>query len=228
MKNSYLTISIGALMNILLMLSTNVNAQADGTEQTAQDNLLSIQQQWEKVNYQLSGKEQDKAYQALLLSITELSESNTKNAEFAIWQGIIQSSYAGAKGGLGALSYAKKAKKSLEHALSLDPNALAGSAYTSLGTLYHKVPGWPVAFGDDDTAKTMLEKALTINPDGIDPNYFYGEFLFDEREYKQAKLSLEKALAAPSRANRELADESRRAEVLALMQKVDAKLKAKS
>ena len=210
------------------MLSTPVNAQADSTIQTTQDELLSIQQQWAKVNYQLSGKEQDKAYQALLSSITELSESNANSAEFAIWQGIIQSSYAGAKGGLGALSYAKKAKKSLEHALNLDPNALSGSAYTSLGTLYHKVPGWPVAFGDDDTAKTMLEKALTINPDGIDPNYFYGEFLFDEREYQQAKLTLEKALAAKPRANRELADESRRAEVLALMQKVDAKLKAKS
>jgi Tfp pilus assembly protein PilF len=79
------------------------------------------------------------------------------------------------------LSLAKDAKKPLE----IDESALNGSAYASLGTLYHKVPGWPLGFGDDDTAKEMLEKAMLINPNGIDSNYFYGEFLFDEKKYIQ-------------------------------------------
>ena len=58
--------------------------------------------------------------------------------------------------------------------------ALDGSAYTSLGTLYYKVPGFPIGFGDHKKARQLLEAALKVNPDGIDSNYFYGEYLFDE------------------------------------------------
>jgi Tfp pilus assembly protein PilF len=64
-----------------------------------------------------------------------------------------------------------------------------------------------------------LQKGLSINPDGIDPNFFYGEFLFDEREYQQALDHLQKALNAPPRPGRELADEGRREEVRDLIAK---------
>jgi len=69
----------------------------------------------------------------------------------------------------------------------------------TLGILYHKVPGWPIAFGDDDDEKNYLEKALALNPQGIDPHYFYGEFLYDERDYTEAKNHLLLALQAPKK-----------------------------
>ena len=47
---------------------------------------------------------------------------------------------------------------------------LDGSAYNSLGVLYYKVPGWPVGFGDKAKARELLQKALAINPKGIDAN----------------------------------------------------------
>jgi hypothetical protein len=75
-----------------------------------------------------------------------------------IWEGIINSSWAGAIGGLGALGKVKAAKASLEQAMKLDPNALQGSAYTSLGTLYDQVPGWPIGFGDADKADNCCAK----------------------------------------------------------------------
>ncbi|WP_448211002.1 tetratricopeptide repeat protein [Colwellia sp. MEBiC06753] len=189
--------------------------------------LLNIQHQWAKVNYSLSGKEQEQAYETLIADVEQFTQANAERAEAWIWQGIIQSSFAGAKGGLGALSYAKAAKKSLEKALSLNEQALDGSAYTSLGTLYHKVPGWPIAFGDDDDAKVYLEKAIAINPQGIDPNYFYGEFLYDEGEYVKAKDHLVAAQRAPARLARPLADESRHHEIDQLLAKVEKKLKKK-
>ena len=68
-----------------------------------------------------------------------------------------------------------------------------GSAYTSLGTLYHKLPGFPIAFGSDKKARMYLEKALQISPDAIDPNYFYGEFLYDDGEYARRAASTWKA-----------------------------------
>ncbi|GLX84081.1 hypothetical protein tloyanaT_03330 [Thalassotalea loyana] len=189
------------------------------------DALLKLQQSWASVNYEYDGKEQEEVFEKLNLEAEQLTLNYPEKAEAWVWKGIVESSYAGAKGGLGALSLAKAAKKSLEKALEIDEQALMGSAYTSLGTLYHKVPGWPIGFGDDDDAKVMLNKALAINPDGIDPNYFYGEYLYDEKDYKQALVYLEKAKQATPRDTRPLADKYRHEEIELLLAKVNKKLK---
>ena len=202
-------------------------ADATFATKSPESQLLELQQQWIKVNYQLVDDAQEAGFDSLLKQAQELVKAHPEDANNLVWLGIIESSYAGAKGGLGGLSLAKDAKKSLEAAMKLDASALDGSAYTSLGTLYHKVPGWPIAFGDDDKAKKMLEKAISINPNGIDSNYFYGEFLFDDKEYSKAKEHLMLALQAAPRLERPLADEFRRAEINQLMEKVDKKIKKK-
>jgi tetratricopeptide (TPR) repeat protein len=187
--------------------------------------LLSIQQAWAQVNYETpAGDARQQAFAALETRAEKFVAQYPGRAEPLIWEGIIESSYAGAKGGLGALGLAKEARASLEAALQIDANALDGSAYTSLGTLYAKVPGFPVGFGDDDKARKMLQRALDLNPNGIDPNYFYGEFLYEEGEYTQALQYLDKAAKAAPRAGRELADKGRHAEIAALTAKVKAKL----
>jgi tetratricopeptide (TPR) repeat protein len=189
--------------------------------------LLALQHQWAKVNYTLTDDAQSQGFEQLLVQAKILVEQNKERAEPLVWLGITQSSYAGAKGAFGALSLAKQARESLERSLAMDDLVLSGSAYTSLGILFHKVPGWPIGFGDDDDAKMMLEKAITLNPKGIDPNYFYGEFLYDKRDYAKAKEHLLLALDAPTRDNRPLADQYRRAEIQQLMAKVDKKLQKK-
>ncbi len=123
-----------------------------------------------------------------------------------------------------ALGLAKDARDSLELAIGRDPAALQGSAYTSLGTLYYKVPGWPIGFGSDKKARENLEKALLINPTGIDPNFFMGEFLFEQGEYAQSKAYLTTALAASDRPGRSVGDEGRRVEARTLLVKVEQKL----
>ena len=65
----------------------------------------------------------------------------------------------------------------------------------------------------------MLLKALLINPNGIDPNYFYGEYLIETGKSGEAVPYLERALAAPARPGRELADAGRREEAKALLAK---------
>ena len=107
--------------------------------------------------------------------------------------------------------------------MKIDPTALNGSAYTSLGTLYYRVPGFPVGFGDHDKARKLLQEALKINPNGIDPNYFYADFLVKEGEHAAALPYLEKAAKAPARPGREVADKGRRAEIDALMATAKAK-----
>jgi len=203
-----------------------VAGRADATDgRTFEAELLSIQQAWAHVNYETpAGDARAKAFDALEKRAGRFARQNPQRAEALIWEAIIESSYAGAKGGLGALGLAKEARGNLEDALKIDPAALDGSAYTSLGTLYYKVPGFPIGFGDADKARKLLTRALELNPNGIDPNYFYGEFLYEEGEYAQALQYLEKAARAAPRPGRELADEGRRAEIAALRAKVQAKL----
>jgi tetratricopeptide (TPR) repeat protein len=192
---------------------------------TLQTQLQEIQTDWAKTNYQTESPDRKVAeFEALVTRAAVFEKNFPGRAEPLIWHGIVLSSLAGAKGGLGALSIAKQARAKLEAAMKVDPTALEGSAYTSLGTLYSKVPGFPIGFGDDDKARKMLQTALKHNPDGIDPNYFYGEFLLDDGSYAEAVQVLRKALAAPPRPNRELADQGRRREIEALLAKAQQKL----
>jgi len=184
------------------------------------DDVRQLQREWEEVKYRKPKADQERAFEALAQTAGTVRAKYTDRAEADIWYGIIVASYAGAKGGLGALSLAKDAKAAFEHALAVDPKALAGSAYTSLGSLYYQVPGWPIGFGDDKKAREMLEAALKLNPDGIDPNFFYGDYLYRKGDYANARKALEHALKAPARPDRPLADEGRRREIEELLAKV--------
>ena len=181
------------------------------------EDVRDLQNQWAEIKYQRPAAEQEKAFAELTKSAEGVRGRYAERAEAQIWYGIVVSTYAGARGGLGALSLAKEAKKAFEQALGIDPKALQGSAYTSLGSLYYQVPGWPIGFGDDAKARELLEKALAINPDGIDSNYFYGDFLYRKGDREGARRALDKALKAPPRPGRELADQGRRKEIEALL-----------
>ncbi|MCE5365245.1 tetratricopeptide repeat protein [Pseudomonas anguilliseptica] len=189
-----------------------------------QAQLQNLQDRWAEINYQLPKEQREKAFASLSKQAQQAVAAEPNAAELQIWNGIILSTYAGAKGGLGALGLVKEAKASLEQGLALDPKALSGSAYTSLGSLYYQVPGWPVGFGDDEKAEAMLKQALAINPDGIDPNYFYGDYLARAKRFAEAKVALEKALQASPRPNRQSADVGRKQEIQALLNQVNAEL----
>jgi tetratricopeptide (TPR) repeat protein len=198
-----------------LLLAVSMSAWGGMEEDVAR-----VRQEWERIKYKVAGKEQEEAYEKLAKESAKVVTAYPTRAEPAIWHGIIEASYAGAKGGLGALSLARSAKKSFEQALTIDPKALAGSAYTSLGSLYYQVPGWPIGFGDDKKALEFLQMGLAANPDGIDPNYFHGDYLFRMGDYAGAEQALRKALQAPPREGRQLADEGRRKEINELLEKV--------
>jgi tetratricopeptide (TPR) repeat protein len=186
------------------------------------DDVAQLQREWDVVKYKTPAAQQEKQYEALAEKAAKVVAAYPNRAEPLVWQGIIVSSLAGARGGLGALGLAKQAKANYEEALKLAPAALDGSAYNSLGVLYYKVPGWPVGFGDKAKAKELLQKALAINPNGIDPNYFYGEYLIETGKAAEAVPYLERALAAPARPGREVADAGRREEAKALLAKLRA------
>ena len=208
------------LATVLLSLSLTAHA----APATFDAELLAIQTDWATANYATPENEREAAFDKLIVRAAAFAQPNPQRAEALIWEGIVLSTAAGVKGGLGALSLAKKSREKLDAALAIDATALNGSAYTSLGTLYHKVPGFPIGFGNDKKAKEYLRKALEINPDGIDPNYFYAEFLYDDDDYASALQYLDKALKAPPRPGRASADEGRRQDIQKLMSAVRKKL----
>ncbi len=210
MKYLLPTLAMGAAL-----VATHVFANDTALDQA----ILESQHQWEHINYELPPGQKAAAFDALEKQENDLVQRYPNRAEPLIWHGIILSSLAGAKGGLGALGLAKEARDQLLASEKVDPTALQGSAYTSLGTLYYKVPGWPIGFGDDDKAEAYLKKALRTNPNGIDPNYFYADFLYGKHRYREAMQALEVALTATPRPTRPLADKGRRQEVMALMAK---------
>jgi hypothetical protein len=76
-------------------------------------------------------------------------EKRVKNQAALTWCGIVKSTYAGHASALSAMKYAKAARADLEEALKLGEGEMAGIASSSLGTLYFKVSGWPIGFGND-------------------------------------------------------------------------------
>ncbi len=208
-----------AVAAIFAMFTTHAFA-APGVEEA----IRPIQDEWARVKYQVPEKERADRYRALAIEAHRVAEAYPRQAEPRVWEAIVVSSEAGARGGLGALSMAREAKRKLEEALAIDDRALEGSAYASLGTLYDKVPGWPIGFGDTARAEEYLRRALAINPAGIDPNFFYGEYLVGRGRHAEALPRLETALRAAPRPGRELADAGRREEVVALMVRVKKEL----
>ena len=206
------------------MLSASVSIlQAEPNSESSKEDASDVQRlyrQWADIRYQQKSDEREVMFESLREEAEYLTDAHPKDAELWIWRGIINSTYAGEVGGLSALSVIKEAKKNLEFALELDASALSGSAYTSLGVLYYQVPGWPLSFGDDDEAEVLLKKGLAINPQGIDPNFFYADFLINQGRKKEAKSYLDIAENATDRNDRPIADKGRRAEITELKAKL--------
>ncbi len=200
--------------------------QVAGTDEMVSNTgtVSHLQSQWAVANYQRDGDQQITEFVNLVSEADALLIEQPDSAELLIWAGIIKSTFAGIKSGLGALKFAKLAKADLDRAIELDGSAMNGSAYTSLGTLYYNVPGWPLGFGDDKKAQKLFKKALGIDPDGIDSNYFYGDFLYGEKHYKKAKEHMEKAQKATPRPGREVADRGRQQEIEMALSKINKKL----
>lgn len=204
------------LIGTLLILCTSALAYADNT---MDQDILQLRQAWDHANYELTGDPKEKALETVARQAKQLVEKHPGQAEPLAWQGIALGTWAGAKGGLGALSLAKQARDALLKAEKINPTVFDGSIYTTLGSLYYRVPGWPIGFGDNDKARNFFQHALQLNPNGLDTNYFYGDFLLEQGKYEQAVKVLKHALAAPPRPNRTVADNGRRKQVRMALQK---------
>lgn len=206
---------LGGLSSLIILSGVTVTANAEMTPE-----VLAVQSRWAEVSYQVPEDDRDEAMNALVKKCDALAPDS---AEGLVWCGIVRSTYAGMAGPFSAMTYAKGARADLEKAIETDDEVLSGAAYTSLGTLYFKVPGWPVGFGDEDKAQELLQRGLKLNEAGIDSNYFYADYLFEQGEYEQALEYLQIATAASPRAGREVADAGRQQDIASLRAAIEKK-----
>ena len=197
---------------------------ADAAVEGAGNAVAELQKSWAQIKYRTPEKQQAEKFAGLAEQARAATAQYSDDAAVWVWSGIIRASYAGAKGGLGALSAVKEAKQDLEHAIAIDGSAQDGAAYTSLGSLYYQVPGWPIGFGDDKKADEYLRKGLEFGTDDVDANYFYADYLFQQKEYAQALTYLKRAEAAPADPQRPLASEGRLGEIKRLRAKVEEQM----
>lgn len=197
----------------LLLLSTQCLAEM------LSNSLQDIDSEWAKIYYGTSRQEQGRAYAHLLDKIMALSHQYPANAEAIFWQAVVKASYAEHQDPISALDAIQDARNLLTKVIQINPKAMNGSAYTILGTLYYMAPKWPISFGDDAVAQEMLQAGLKINPNGIDTNYFYGDFLLSNNFPREAEKYFEKALAAPIRSNQPYSDNQLKEEAEAALKK---------
>jgi tetratricopeptide (TPR) repeat protein len=201
---------------LLLLLSTQCCAE------NLKESLKNIESEWANDYYGLAKAKQQIAYPELLNKIQQLATAYPNDAGVMYWQALVTASYADHQSPLSALQTIYEVRDLLTKAIAINPQVMNGAAYIVLGTLYDKVPSWPIAFGNDDTAKTMLETALKINPNGIASNYFYGKFLLAHNDAEAAKRYFKLALAAPIRPEQPYADQQMKLKVEHALKKMSA------
>lgn len=189
-------------------------ASAKATKGGLAAELDALQREWARIKYQVPGKDAKlAAFPRLEQRAASVTAANPGSAEAKVWEAIILATDASVTKSLSGLPKVEKARSLLEQSLKIDPKAMDGAAHMTLGSLYYQVPGWPVAFGDDTKAEQHLKAALAIDPDGMDTNFWYGSFLLDDGRARDAIPYLERAAAAPVRADRPVADKGRMAEI---------------
>ena len=185
-----------------------------------------INDEWAHIRYQVRDRdEQYRELDALAAQAAQVAARYPGRAEPLLWQGIVTSEEAARASMLHQLGLARQARDILEHAQAIDPNIADGGVKMSLGVLYYRVPGFPIGFGSTTKARALLEAALRQNPAGLDNNFFYADFLNDEGQPAKARVYAARGLQAPANPARPVWDAGRRAELRALLAKIDGKLK---
>jgi tetratricopeptide (TPR) repeat protein len=205
------------LLGALLLGALSVSAQA-GENPSLKSELLRLAHDWEHVKLQVIDRDdQERQMADLVQRAGKIAEQYENISDPIVWVGIItseQASLANENGSrLKALELAKRARDILEMVEKTEPATMDAAAPTTLGLLYDGVPGFPLGFGDKAKARYYHQEAVRYAPNGLDANYFYGEFLYRHGELAEAVKVLEHALTVPELSNRPIWDKSRRAEI---------------
>lgn len=212
---------------VLLSLMNSGHAKAADPKALDAD-ILDLANGWAHVKFEMDDvAQQRKQIASLADRASALIQKYPGRSEPVIWKGVLLSEGASMANEdnsmFAARSLAYEARDTLLEAEKMDPAALEAGAPASLGVLYYRVPSFPIAFGDTKLARKYLEEAVRNAPNGMDANYFYGDFLYSEHDYAGAQRVWKHALALPTNTARPVWDKARRQVIQENLAKIVAK-----
>ena len=208
----------------VLLVALSVYAQASETP-SLKSELLRLAHDWEHVKLQVSDRDdQERQMASLAQRAGQIGKQYENIPDPIVWIGIITSEQASIANDNGspikALELAKRARDLLEEVEKINPETMDAGAPTTLGVLYDRVPGFPIGFGDKARARYYLQEAIRSAPNGLDANFFYGDFLYKHGEQSEAVRILERALTLPELSNRPIWDKSLRAAIQHILSEI--------
>ena len=209
------------LMLLLAMVATSATAARASTVDEA---LTDIEQRWAGAVFESKGRQQNKALATLLSDVRELASTHGENPKAVAWHGIIAHECVRNHCKSNSSSLRREARDALLKAESLGPGPLRSLVYGNLGGLYAHTSSNFGGFGSKVRGIGYMWKAIVVDPEGLDANYLYAELLVDEKRYRDAHDVLLKASTTIVRPEHERADRGRRAQVLALLRRVESEL----
>jgi tetratricopeptide (TPR) repeat protein len=200
-----------SILSCILLATVGFRALPAQAADAIDGEVHRLQSTWEAIKFGVpEGDEQTAKMNALGDDADAVAAKYPDRPEVLIWDGIITSERASMASMFSALGLATRARDILEQAYKMAPAKLDAGATTSLGVLYYRVPGFPVGFGDKAKGRRLLEEAVKLAPTGLDAWYFYGDFLYEQKEYAKAAETFRHALSLPPHPDRPLWDKNRR------------------
>ncbi len=204
-------VSRRAFLSCIVLAIADLNVAPVQAADAVANEVRRLQTTWEAIKFGIpEGEEQTNKMNALGEDADAVAARFPESVEIQIWDGIITSERASMASMFSALGLAKRARDILEQAYKTSPAKLDAGAPTSLGVLYYRVPGFPIGFGDKERARQLLEQAVKLAPTGLDAWYFYGDFLFEQKDYSKAAEAFRHALSLPQHPDRPAWDKNRR------------------
>lgn len=175
-------------------------------QKSKKTDLLTYQQEWAHLMFEETNKEkQVEGIDTLLERVEKTLKEKPSSADMRIWLAKLKMQKASSLGFFKRDDMNKEALALLEQATLIDPKALDGYGYALLGHLYDTADAWPFSFGNRVKAKGYLLKALALDPDNLEANYFYGLYLKQYEGLDVAKPYFKKALEAKQYPDRKVA-----------------------
>ena len=200
-----------SLFSFIVLLMGSLCTPSSQAADSLSPEVRRLQTKWEAIKFGVpEGDDQTKQMNALGEDADAVAARLPGMPEALIWDGIITSERASMASAFSALGLAKRARDILEQVYKMAPAKLDAGATTSLGVLYYRVPGFPIGFGDKAKARQLLDQAVKLAPAGLDAWYFYGDFLYEQKEYPKAAEVFRHALSLPPHPDRPLWDKNRR------------------
>lgn len=186
---------------ICLMLVSNIMPASP-----LMDEINSIESEWANVFYHLSKTDDmaKKEYSRLISKAQHLGMRYPDATEPVFWEANILASRAEHENIFTALASINTAKTLLKKVIQKDASTLGGAALVTLSILYYEMP---LIYNDSSMAERYLKQALKINPNGVDPNYYYAEFLRSIDKIMLAIKYYKFVLSATVRSEQQFADE---------------------